>query len=326
MSNSQNVEAPIEGNFSHTQHSVNREYGVSILIPCYNAGAYVEETVESINKQNIKVPYEIILVDDGSTDIKTKRAIDNVYNSPFLSVITFSERKGAQKARNVALQHAAYEYAFQIDADDLLNCDQALITNGSYADRAIALMKESPDIVFVHGMTKMFGDYNGYTSSAYPVSEELAVRKHHISNAIVYKTDDALQSGGYDESVKKWQDWSFGIRLLNYRLEKGLENKVGFIEDPFYLYRVHNRNDRISHQKVDELAMTKITVERNATLFRKYYQGMTSDEIAEAVLLCKPDNLRDLLHISNNNLKTAFEYVAQRSCRLVTGVDLKVAP
>lgn len=326
MNNSQNVETFIEGNINYTKHSADRQYGVSILIPCYNAGVYVEETVESINKQNIQVPYEIILVDDASTDVTTKRAIDNVYNSPFLSVITFNERQGAQKARNVALRHATYEYAFQIDADDLLNNEEALITKGSYADRAINLMKESPDIAFVHGMTKMFGEYNGYTSSAYPVSEELAVRKHHVSNAIVYKTEDAIQSGGYDESIEKWQDWSFGIRLLNYRLERGLENKIGFIEDPFYLYRVHNQNGRISHQKVDELAMTRITVENNATLFRKHYQGMTTDEIAEAVLLGKPDNLRDLLHISNNSLKTAFEYVAQRSCRLVTGVDLKIAP
>ena len=48
-----------------------KEYGISVIIPCYNVGQYVEETLKSVLNQSFK-NYEIICLNDGSTDDSLK--------------------------------------------------------------------------------------------------------------------------------------------------------------------------------------------------------------------------------------------------------------
>ena len=49
--------------------------GVSVIIPCYNAGKFIREAVASVHASAPKTPYEIIIVDDGSTDAETSTAL-----------------------------------------------------------------------------------------------------------------------------------------------------------------------------------------------------------------------------------------------------------
>ena len=60
-----------------------KEYGISVIIPCYNVGQYVEETLKSVLNQSFK-NYEIICLNDGSTDGTLE--ILNKYQSLYSSV------------------------------------------------------------------------------------------------------------------------------------------------------------------------------------------------------------------------------------------------
>jgi len=53
---------------------------VSIVIPCYNHGQYIQEALDSIDIQKINYEIEIIIVDDGSTDSNTLQKLDDVQN------------------------------------------------------------------------------------------------------------------------------------------------------------------------------------------------------------------------------------------------------
>ena len=93
---------------------------VSVLIPAYNAAAYLEQTIESVLAQTW--PYiEVIVVDDGSRDDTLAKA--RRYAGTTVQVVS-QPNAGASAARNHAFLLATGEYIQYLDADDLLHTDK----------------------------------------------------------------------------------------------------------------------------------------------------------------------------------------------------------
>ena len=93
-----------------------KEYGISVIIPCYNVGQYVEETLKSVLNQSFK-NYEIICLNDGSTDGTLE--ILNKYQSlyPYIQVFT-GENHGVAYQRNKGVQRARGKYIYYLDGDE----------------------------------------------------------------------------------------------------------------------------------------------------------------------------------------------------------------
>lgn len=89
---------------------------VSILIPCYNAEAWLVETLESVLAQTW-TNKEIIIVDDGSKD--NTLTVAKIFESPIVKVIS-QENRGQSAAENRAFQEAQGDFIEYLDADDLL--------------------------------------------------------------------------------------------------------------------------------------------------------------------------------------------------------------
>lgn len=293
--------------------------GISIIIPCYNAGQFLIETVNSILVQPFRYPFEIIIIDDGSTDKNTSLALKKIggRTNANIKIIKTSQNKGAQYARNVGLKSANFDYIFTIDADDILNTETDILEKGTYSDRAIDILNSSPDVAFVHGMTQMFGDYAGLTISAYPATESLILEKHHAQISIVCRKQDALNAGLYDETIKKWQDWSFAVGILNHRFLSGKKNNIEFLPFPYYLYRIHSKKQRISSEQINEKEMIRKTFLRHPEIFRNYYNDTLDDDIVDIVFSKKPDKLKDLLYIAKDNLNRAFEIASHREFSII---------
>jgi glycosyltransferase involved in cell wall biosynthesis len=87
---------------------------VSVLIPCYNAGRFITDTIRSVQQQTHK-NLEIIVIDDGSTDDSAAIV------SGFPEVKLFRQANGGvPSARNAALRHSSGAFIQYLDADDLL--------------------------------------------------------------------------------------------------------------------------------------------------------------------------------------------------------------
>ncbi|MCR5735727.1 MAG: glycosyltransferase [Lachnospiraceae bacterium] len=89
---------------------------VSIVVPVYNAGTVIEDTIQSVKAQTYE-NWELILVDDSSED--SSAAVIGKHVSDKIIFIRNTEGKGAASARNVGVRAASGRYLCYLDADDL---------------------------------------------------------------------------------------------------------------------------------------------------------------------------------------------------------------
>lgn len=95
---------------------------VSIIVPVYNAEMFLKRCIESLLNQEDYVEYEIILVDDGSTD--NSGEICEEYAKKFNKItVIHKKNEGVSKARNLGINNAKGDYITFVDSDDFVNKD-----------------------------------------------------------------------------------------------------------------------------------------------------------------------------------------------------------
>lgn len=91
---------------------------VSIVVPVYNAGAYIEETIEMVRRQTYS-DWELLLVDDCSKDDSKAKIEKCCEEDKRIRLIAKSQNEGAALARNTGIDHAKGRYIAFLDADDI---------------------------------------------------------------------------------------------------------------------------------------------------------------------------------------------------------------
>lgn len=94
---------------------------ISVIIPVYNGEKYIERCLDLLNKQNFSEKWEIIIVDDASSD-KSKDIIKKS-KLPNLKLFSLTENSGQSTARNLGISNAKGEYIYMQDVDDLISSD-----------------------------------------------------------------------------------------------------------------------------------------------------------------------------------------------------------
>jgi hypothetical protein len=140
--------------------SPDRKPRVSVVIPCFNYGHYLPESVGSALAQS-EVNPEVIIVDDASTDDSAEIAAGFAQADQRVNVVRHRRNTGHVEAFNDGLKEVTGEFVVRLDADDLL-------TPGSVA-RAAALLDAFPNVGLVYGHPLHF-------TSAVPPAARTAVR------------------------------------------------------------------------------------------------------------------------------------------------------
>ncbi len=96
---------------------------ISVIIPCYNQGHFILETVESVLKQTDCV-LEIIIVNDGSNDSVTEKVLAELVKKKPEIILISSVNQGLASARNLGFSRATGEYIQFLDSDDLIATDK----------------------------------------------------------------------------------------------------------------------------------------------------------------------------------------------------------
>jgi glycosyltransferase involved in cell wall biosynthesis len=197
---------------------------ISIIIPCYNHGVYLKETLQSIKDCGpVTYAYEIIIVNDGSTDKLTLEILQEIEKEGYF--IYHQQNQGLGAARNNAIQLAKGRYILPLDSDNKI-CRPYLTT-------AIDILEREPAISIVYGDAEYFGEKTGrWVVGNYNLQK--LMYGNYIDACTVIRKDAWVKTGGYDEKmpVMGVEDWDFWLRLSFSGF------KFYYMEEICFYYRV----------------------------------------------------------------------------------------
>jgi glycosyltransferase involved in cell wall biosynthesis len=194
---------------------------VSVIIPCFNMGQYLDAAVDSVFAQTMQ-NFEIVIVDDGSTDPATVQLLSN-YQRPNARVLV-TKHQGLAAARNHAIEHATGEYLCALDSDDKLH--------PAYFERATSLLDGDPALTFVSSWVQMFGTSDALWKQNFCDLPTLLAECTVMTAALV-RANAVRSVGGYDTQMRDQgdEDWDLWISLV----ERGYRGTI--IPEVLFYYR-----------------------------------------------------------------------------------------
>lgn len=222
-------------NCGATGYSMQRMGGqtplVSVIIPTYNRAHLIAQCLKSVLAQTLN-DYEVIVVDDGSTDT-TRDFLLKAYGNN-IRYISHPTNRGLSAARNTGIEHAQGTYIAVLDDDDVWLPDKLALQ--------IDLMKAKPDVVLAYcGTLKV--DCQGEL-----LEEVMPEKRGHLfaemlhrnclkgpASVAVFSREVLGASGVFDTSLSSCADWDLWIRIARC-------GKVDFINRPLVKYVMHQSN------------------------------------------------------------------------------------
>lgn len=267
--------------------------GISIIIPCHNDARFVREAIESVYAQNTSLPFEIIIIDDGSTDDGSKHE-DTAHllkeicqDYPDIRFHRCIDAEGVANARNIAISMAKYDYIFPLDADNKLETDPKILgERGGYMDRAVAKLESDPDTVLVHCQARLFDGAQGLWR-LFPYSEKLILSNNMIDAHMIFRKGEAQAIGGYNLKQPYAADWDFAVAMLNKRHKDGRPANVHKVKDPLFCYRVRADESNISARPKPASVNFHYMLRRSPDIFRKHFPGLGDVEDIKMALVQK---------------------------------------
>lgn len=209
---------------------------LSIIIPVYNASAYIEQCIRSVLSQTMK-DVEIIAVNDGSAD-ESQQILDLLASTDDRLHVFHQNNKGVSATRNFGLQQATGEFICFCDADDWMepdmleelyktitvqNCEWAICNvsmhkEGQPSKVRLQLKDDVMDVTddrsgLVHGLMRFHFDYANWNKL--------------FRAAIIHE-----QQLRFTEDMSIWEDLLFNLQYLHY------VKRVAVVAKPLYNYRI----------------------------------------------------------------------------------------
>ncbi len=210
---------------------------VSIVIPCFNAGALLAEAIDSALKQTYP-DLEIVVVDDGSTDALTREMLDHA-SWPRTRIIR-QENAGPAVARNRAIEASVGDFILPLDADDTIE--------PTYVEKAVAAMNADPNVGIVYCRAMRFGSESGpWNLPPYNLRE--LVIDNVIFVTSLFRRADWVRVGGFNQSLRLGvEDYEFWVKIV------GLGRDVVQLDEYLFNYRIQ-QTSRTSNFSADRAAM-----------------------------------------------------------------------
>ena len=204
---------------------------LSVIMPTYNNGKYINQAIESIYAQKYN-NMEIIIIDDGSTD-NTKEIVTKYNEIKYFYI----EHKGISFARNTALEKSKGEYIAFCDSDDYWLPDKI--------NTQMRYLKEHPDCEIVFTKYENFFENENLKTNTRAMHEKIIenMLKQYLTSAVL-KKELFDKYGNFDENFSGVEDCEFVYRLLM----KGINIKH-CIDKVFYMRRIHGNNVTLNYNK-----------------------------------------------------------------------------
>ncbi len=225
----------------------------SILIANFNNGKYLQEAIESVKSQSY-ANWEIIIVDDGSTD-NSPEIYKNYSEVNRIKIYYNGENKGCGYTKRRCTELATGELCGFLDPDDTLMTDALeVMVNAHTKNQNVALICSRHTICNENLVIQWISSERDKSNLDY-----LTERFHSVEVFASFKTEKYKKSVGINLLLKRAVDQD-----LYYLLEE--QGEIVFIDNVLYNYRLHNSNLSIGHFKAlywHMLAMKNAAERRN---------------------------------------------------------------
>jgi len=217
---------------------------VSIIMPVYNKEKYLEDAIKSVLGQSYS-NFELIIVDDGSTDNSINIAKEFAKEDKRVTVIALKENQGISKARNEGLKRARGEFITQFDPDDVMVPDAI--------KSRLEFLNSHPEVDLVFGRLDKFinaeGDpiENDYFEEVqrfyrmeknrnfYEKIKKLELKIPLPNPTCMYRREVLFREGYYDENLLYMSDIELSFRIVRC-------SEISCLDKPIVSYRLHDSN------------------------------------------------------------------------------------
>ena len=208
---------------------------VSVIIPCHNHGKYVVEAIESVESYPDKQDYEIIIINDGSTDLETIQILNELADKEYQ--ILQQANLGLSIARNNGIAVARGIYILPLDADNKIK--------PSYIQKGIKVLDAYPEVGVVYGDCQSFGEIEKKMTQG-KFSKKKILIENYIDACVIMRKKVWEEANGYDTAIPEISDWDLHLTALS--------NNWSFHYIPEILFDYRVRSDAMSrtHKKHDE--------------------------------------------------------------------------
>jgi len=209
---------------------------VSIIIPCFNHGQYIQDAIES-TKQIENIDYEVIIVNDGSTDPLTLRKLKELEDIGY--TVISHENSGPAFSRNAGIRNSTGRYILPLDADNKLKPE--------YIYKGIRILDKGMfDIVYANPI--FFGeDTPSRKFRVRPFNGDDLFIDNYIDTCALFKREVWEVTGGYDSDnrFKGHEDWEFWVHAF----VKGF--RFYHLDEALYYYRIVENSLATQKQDAD---------------------------------------------------------------------------
>ncbi|MES2446548.1 MAG: glycosyltransferase family A protein [Bacteroidota bacterium] len=189
---------------------------ISVIIPCFNQGGYLLELLDCFPNYQDQSIYEIIIVDDGSSDEYTISVFSELEKNGMH--IIHQNNKGVCVARNVGIRSAIGKYIFAIDGDDKICIE--------FIYKVIEIFENNPEFSVIYAN----GEYFGSKEGPWNVGEfnlQRLMLWNYLPSGSAFRKAAWEQVNGFDSKAGGLEDWDFWLSIAFnggkfYYLEKSL--------------------------------------------------------------------------------------------------------
>lgn len=241
---------------------------VSVVVPVFNVGALLDETLASVRAQTHR-DLEVVVVDDASTDPGTLAALGRAEDDGH-RVFRLARNCGLAAARNAGVAAAEGEYVLPLDSDDLIE--------PTYAAQAAAVLDDSSSTGIVYCRADFFGSVNRPWDL--PEFDIVTMLEGNIIFACaMFRKADWQAVGGYPDALRTWEDYVFWLRLLS--LGRGVHR----IDETLFHYRQRPGQITSLHTQAAILESRAFGVRDNMSLYAAHAAELIARNDARDAML-----------------------------------------
>lgn len=229
---------------------------VSVIMPCYNDGQYIEEALYSLRAQTY-LNWELIVIDDGSDEPETLRVLEQLEEMPYVRLLRTNHVRPAG-ARNAGIQAARGTYILPLDADDTIE--------PTYMEKAVKILNENPHVGVVYCKADLFGEQSGPWGLP-DYSLRAMLQDNIVFVTSMFRREDWERVGGFNTNMHAgMEDYDFWLSILE------LDREVVQIPEVLFHYRIKPKSRTTGFQNsVEQIKDTYHTLYRNHTaLYEKH--------------------------------------------------------